>query len=540
MTRVFTIVAAMLLTACGGLSTSYWDSGSPPAGSGQKQLAALAQTARFPHPGGGGDAGTDITYPYEGAVFPAEMAAPRFLWTSAAGEDNENGWLMRLDFEGRGPSIFAFSREPRWEIPRRLWERITAHERGETIGFSVVPAPAGNHDLPAGSRVTFSISSDPLSDTVLFRQVPLPFPVGDLSRLRWRLADIASYKPPPVIMRDIKVCASCHSVSADGRLLAMEMNYGNDSGAQFITPVRKRIHLTDRDFFSWDDYPKKGILPKSRGLFGRMSPSGRYALASVNEISLALVTNTPEFSQVFTPTFGILGWHRRADRSLHPLPGADDYRYVHATPAWSRDERKIAFARSETHNEFHDDIRNPAPRYVDMPMQPLNDRYPIQFDICILPFNDGKGGEPVLLKGASQNGMSNYFPRFSPDGRWIVYTRSRTGIMLQPDAELYIVPASGGKARRMTCNRSRFNSWHSWSSDGRWLLFTSKVNTPFTEIFVTHVDENGMDAPPVRLSRLSEPDLAANVPEFVPLAPGSIEIITVEEGGKGTTSGGGQ
>ena len=126
---------------------------------------------------------------------------------------------------------------------------------------------------------------------------------------------------------------------------------------------------------------------------------------------------------------------------------------------------------------------------------------------------------------ASNNGMSNYFARISPDGRWIVYTRSRSGIMLQPDSELYMIPAEGGTARRMRCNRDRFNSWHSFSPNGRWMLFTSKVNSDYTEIFLTHIDENGMDSVPVCLSRFSERQMAANVPEFVNLPAGAIRRI---------------
>jgi hypothetical protein len=99
--------------------------------------------------------------------------------------------------------------------------------------------------------------------------------------------------------------------------------------------------------------------------------------------------------------------------------------------------------------------------------------------------------------------------------------------MLQPDSELFIIPAAGGEARRMACNRSLFNSWHSWSPNSRWLLFSSKANTPYTEIFVTHVDENGNDAPPVLLSRFSDRAFAANVPEFVNLKAAAIRSITL-------------
>jgi hypothetical protein len=47
----------------------------------------------------------------------------------------------------------------------------------------------------------------------------------------------------------------------------------------------------------------------------------------------------------------------------------------------------------------------------------------IQYDLYRIPFNEGKGGKPEQILGASQNGMSNNFPKVSPDGRWIACTR---------------------------------------------------------------------------------------------------------------------
>ena len=142
-----------------------------------------------------------------------------------------------------------------------------------------------------------------------------------------------------------------------------------------------------------------------------------------------------------------------------------------------------------------------------------------------MPFNDGRGGKAVPIEGASHNGKSNYFAKFSPDGKWIIFCKAENYMLLTPDSELYIIPAAGGEARRLRANTPRMNSWHSWSSNGRWLVFSSKANTAYTQLFLTHIDENGESTPPVVLERFTGADRAANIPEFVPLPADAIANI---------------
>jgi len=76
------------------------------------------------------------------------------------------------------------------------------------------------------------------------------------------------------------------------------------------------------------------------------------------------------------------------------------------------------------------------------------------------------------------------------------------------------------------CARTRAHElWHSWSSNSRWLVFSSKWNTPYTQLFLTHIDENGEDTPPVLLERFTGKDRAANIPEFVRVAPDAIAHV---------------
>ncbi|UCD89661.1 MAG: PD40 domain-containing protein [Desulfobacterales bacterium] len=474
--------------------------------------------------------GLSITYPYHESVFPPEIAAPTFVWEDT--NPLSKSWLAVVRFSSKKKPAVAIVGQKRWTPAKDVWEIIksnSVHAPAEVAILGI--AQQAEYQITSADRISFTTSKHNVESAIFYRQVPLPFILSKKSfeRTRWRLGHISSYNKPAVVMENIPVCASCHMFSKDGRFMSMEMNYKNDSGAHFIAPIETHIRLNKDHFFTWSDVPRKGALPPTRGLFGKMSPSGRYVISTVNEISYAAITNDLIFSQLFFPTFGILAIYDVANKKFFMLPGADDYRFVHANPNWSPDEKNIVFARAKTKNEIHEDILNIKTHIEDTDIYELNKTYNIQFDLYRIPFNQGKGGRPEPLYGASKNGMSNYFARYSPDGKWIVFTQSKTGIMLQPDSQLFIIPASGGIARKMRCNRSLFNSWHSWSWNSRWLLFSSKANTPYTEIFITRVDENGNDSPPVLLSRFSESGYAANVPEFVPIQPDALKMIEIKD-----------
>jgi tetratricopeptide (TPR) repeat protein len=123
--------------------------------------------------------------------------------------------------------------------------------------------------------------------------------------------------------------------------------------------------------------------------------------------------------------------------------------------------------------------------------------------------------------------MSNSFPKVSPDGRWIVFVKCRNAQLMRPDSQLYIVPVEGGVARRMRCNTSLMNSWHSFSPNGRWLVFSSKSRSPYTQMFLTHLDEEGNDSPAILIDNTTAANRAVNIPEFVNIPPNGMMKIDV-------------
>jgi len=282
--------------------------------------------------------------------------------------------------------------------------------------------------------------------------------------------------------------------------------------------------LNDEKIITWSDF-RKGDGEATFGLLSQVSPDGRYVISTVKDRAVFVATPDIWYSQLFFPIKGILVVYDTQTGTYKPLPGADDPEYVQSNPTWSRDGKSVVFARAKAYPR--DVLANAKNLLLDEKDVPefVKDRQPFKFDLYRVPFNGGRGGKPEPIKGASHNGKSNYFAKFSPDGKWIIFCKAENYMLLMPDSELFIIPAEGGDARRLRANTPRMNSWHSWSSNSRWLVFSSKANGPYTQLFLTHVDEDGESTPPVLLERFTGGDRAANIPEFVPLPADAIAKI---------------
>jgi hypothetical protein len=297
-------------------------------------------------------------------------------------------------------------------------------------------------------------------------------------------------------------CLGCHSTGPGSHALTLiQVTYGEH-------PRRRIVSIGPGE-----DGPRSYKIspPLETVYFPRPSPHG-------DKIACSVATSTGLFLQA-GGTANFESSEPFEDKFLDPvmdvaiydpksgsatlLAGASDPNYNEESPVWSPDGKKIAFMRYRKGGKM---------------------------DIYVVPYNDGKGGVAKPLAGASGNGWDNYFPEYSPDGRWIAFTRgdAGTGKFARDSSDIYLVPAQGGRPRRLEFNVDGvMDSWHSWSSDSRWLLYSTKRDGISTKAYVARIFEDGRAAAPFELAIGLESGQRVNMPSWI--KKGEIDSIPIEQ-----------
>ena len=512
---------------------------------------ACAGSEQLPH--------LTIDYPHDGTIVPPEIVPLTFLWHEPAPQADT--WLVEVAFENLPHHLYALVPgdppptgpvdpqclaennklyEPTpyqasarsWTPDGPLWDAMKRRSTGNGARVDIVGFDSQRPAQPLSrGSIAIATSQDPVGAPIFYRDVPLApsmtergviKPLGDtaLGLIAWRLRDI-SQPQSRLLLTSMPTCANCHSFSADGKTLAMDLDGPRgDKGAYVIAPITPQMRIEQAHVMTWNSFTGKPPGHKTIGFLSQISPDGEFTVTTLNEALYVCNFLDYRFLQVFYPTRGILAYYRRRSGEIRSLPGADDPAYVHCDPAWTPDGKHLIFARALAKDPYP-----PDGKLAKYPNDPLET--PIQYDLYRIPFNDGRGGRPEPVTGASGNGMSNTFPKVSPDGKWIVFVQCRNGQLMRPDGKLWIVPAAGGTARLMRCNTSLMNSWHSFSPNGRWMVFSSKANTPYTQMFLTHIDAQGNDSPPVLIPDSTASNRAVNIPEFVNLRDEDLVSISV-------------
>jgi tricorn protease len=250
------------------------------------------------------------------------------------------------------------------------------------------------------------------------------------------------------------------SLSSDGNTIVYEENFGLwklDLGSKETREIKIDITLDEKE----NNLETLTINGEADSF--HLSPSGKRAVISTHGELFTIATDKGDVT--------------RLTRS----PGARD-----GQPSWSPDGKWIAFVSDQTGREevWLCDERGGQPKQIsniDSQKSQLvwsPDGKELVFsgsDKKLHKYTLENGKTAVLVSGdvVGFGGSAVMGPHWSPDGKWIAYTKSSPTLL----PHVHIIPAAGGEEKRITDLSSYSDSNAVWTPDGKKLIFLSGTDT---------------------------------------------------------------
>ncbi len=431
---------------------------------------------------------------YSGSVIPPNIAPLNF-------RIEEPGVAFCARFSSRqGKPIEVASRDGVVKIPLGAWQRLLDDNRGQDLRVDVFV----QDDDGRWSRfesITNHIAEENIDDSLVYRKMHLTH-VRVSSRMGIYRRNLSTFRESVVLSSAgfEDGCVNCHSFRQnhwDKMLLGVR---SEKFGVATLAMEDGEIRKLDKKFgyTSWH-------------------PSGRLAVYAVNNIPMFYHSARNEVRDTVDLDSMLAVYYSDGHRvEVEPKLARKDY--LETWPAWSGDGKHLYFccapklwsSRTATPPELYDRVKYDLVRIA----------YDVETD---------KWGRIETVLSATQIGKSIGMPKISPDGRWLTFCLMDYGYFptWKQESDLYVMdlqaPLQNGRFayRPLEINSDQSESWVTWSSNSRWIVFSSKrLHDVFTRLFISYVDAEGKAHEPVLLPQ-EDPDFYEscldlfNTPELV-------------------------
>lgn len=394
---------------------------------------------------------------YTGTVIPPNIAPLNFVVL----EPGIN-YFVKI-YSTKGDSIDVSSRSGKIIIPMQQWKSLLNANRGQELSFDVYVKNKDNL-WNRYETINNTIAKEDIDSYLVYRFIKPLFnwwkDVGVFQR------NLEGYDKS-VVMHGRSFgngCLNCHTfLNNTPECMTIGIRSGRYGSATLLADEGKVIKIGQKwGYTSWH-------------------PSGRLAAYSINNVRQFFHKTTPEIRDVVDLDSAIY-YYKVDSRQVKMASEISEKDRLETYPAWSPDGKYLYYCSAPI---LWTDRNTVPPEHFDE----------VKYDLRRVEYNveTDEWGQPETVLSADQTGMSILLPRVSPDGRFLVFCMCDYGCfpVYRSSSDLYIMDLDTGQYNKLPINSEYSESWHSISSNSRWLSFSSKRRDGlFTRIYLSYIDED--------------------------------------------------
>ncbi len=417
---------------------------------------------------------------YTGSIIPPNIAPLNFVI-----QQKGAGYFVRI-YSEKGKPIEIFTKRPVILIPEQAWHELLDLNRGRQLNMDVyVESRLGtssskgkNSRWSRFQALTAQIASEDIDTFLVYRRI-------HPGHSTWRnmgiyQRNLSSFDESTILNNGYfkHGCVNCHTFC------------GNRADKMLIG-IRSAVYGSSALLIQGDKVRKIGTK------FGYTSwhPSGQVAAFSVNKVRQLFHSAASEVRDVMDFD-SLMAYYLVDSKTVKTTPNLARKDRLETYPNWSADGRYLYFCSAP----MTWSAQTVAPESYDQ----------IKYDLVRASYNIDRDqwGPLESVLSAEDTGLSILLPRISPDGRWLLFCMCDYGCfpVYRHSSDLYIMDLEAARQtgdfayERLDINSSESESWHCWSSNSRWIAFSSKRGSGvFTRIYIAYVDKNGKVHKPIRL-----------------------------------------
>lgn len=427
----------------------------------------------------------DIFPDYKEVSIPVNIAPLNFKVEKAS--------YIKASFSCNEQLLFEIDGDNTIDIPLKKWQHLLSEYSGKQIDIAV---SVWDKPHPEGIRYKsfpIYITPDSIDPYIAYRLIEPGYESWHEMDIRQR--SLNSFNEEIIISSNMneKGCVNCHSF-CDYSPTDFMFHARTSPGGTIVVKDNQatKIQLSQ-------------IGSSKEGTYPHWHPSGNYIIFSTNTTRQSFYSRNPDLIEVYDLESDLV-LYDIAHNTVISDPRFSGPTSFETFPAWAPDGKRLYYCCA------------PAKQ---LPKELKELRY----SICSVSFDPESGtfGETVdtVYKAT---GKSASFPRISPDNRYLLYTESdyATFPIWHKEADLKMISLQDSSAvDTEILNSPDVESYHSWSSNGRWIIFSSRrLDGLYTRFFIAHFDTNGTFSKPFLLPQKDPEENSLrlksfNIPEFI-------------------------